>query len=1251
MSNEVESGSPLTGPASRLSRILVIATAAAAASLGLTALVGWFAGSRVLASASPDLIPMAPSTAVLFVLHGASLVLVARRSAGPRARRAAGVLGAVGAVVALVLLVLSSLGLHPAFEHLGMDIAGEIAGGAPIGHMSPVTAACFVLASASFLASLWGRAGREWLSVLTVGCAGLLLAASLVFFLAYVYGRPLLYGGTFIPPALPTILAFAVLGVGLVVLAVRGPDLAPDRAPAIRMFGYLLLVFLMLASGLGSVGYLYFTRYERHYRAEVEQGLQVVADLKVGQLAQWRRERIGDGEVLAANRTFRSLAIRALSGDAEAAAELRDWFERVRFAYGYDRVVLGDDRGTTRMSVPPGAGGARTVVPPEAMESLRAGRVVFRDFHRDDPHGPIHVSVLVPVLDPGRPDPLAGVVVLGVDPAAYLYPLIQTWPTPSRTAETLIVRREGDEVVYLNELRFRKGTALALRYPIEDTRIPAVMAALGREGVVEGLDYRGEPVVAAVRAVPGSPWFLVARMDVSEVDEPLRARLWEVLALVIALLAVAGVSLWLVWRHRTAQFYREQYQAALALRRSEEALLASEERFRRTLDAMTEGFQILDREWRYVYLNDAAARQGRRRREDLLGRTVFECYPGFETTRQFEVMRACMEDRSARFIEEEFVFPDGSRAWFALGVHPAPEGLSVVSLDISERKRNEARIAHLNSVLRGIRNVNQLITKEKDGARLLQAACERLTETMGYRKTWIATRANGSLRLAGHAGGDPAAFARLAEELARGFVPDCARRVLNEPGVLALRRPRQECQGCPIATAVEGCDVLASRLEHDGVVHGVMAVGVLPEWVDDPEERGLFRELVEDIAFALYRIDLEKRHSEVEEQYRLAQRMESLGRLAGGVAHDFNNLMNIVLSYSGFVLDTLPADDPRREDLEEVRKAADRAVSLTRQLLAFSRKQVLNVEVLDLNDVVRGVEKMLRRLIGEDIEVRTVLDPALGLVAADRGQIEQVIMNLVVNARDAMPAGGRLTIETSNVHLDEDYAAHHLSARPGPHVMLAVSDTGCGMDEETRARIFEPFFTTKERGKGTGLGLATVYGIVKQSGGNIWVYSEPGKGSTFKIYFPRVEATGRHTPARALPAVTPSTGTETILVVEDEEAVRRAAARVLRAAGYTVIEAENGREALEVAGQHQGPIHLVLTDVVMPEMGGRELVQRLRAVHPEVRAIYASGYTDNAIQHHGTLDSGVNFLAKPFHSEALVRLVREVLDREDETGG
>jgi len=385
----------------------------------------------------------------------------------------------------------------------------------------------------------------------------------------------------------------------------------------------------------------------------------------------------------------------------------------------------------------------------------------------------------------------------------------------------------------------------------------------------------------------------------------------------------------------------------------------------------------------------------------------------------------------------------------------------------------------------------------------------------------------------------------------------------------------------------------------------------------------------------------ERKH--LEEQLIQARKMEAIGRLAGGIAHDFNNLLTAITGYADLLLMRLGRADPLRRDVEEIKKAGERAASLTRQLLAFSRKQMLRPEILDLNRVISDMEGMLRRLIGEDIDLVTVLEPGLGRVEADPGQIEQVILNLAVNARDAMPQGGKLTFETANVDLDEAHARQHPEVRPGSYVMLLVSDTGVGMDEETKSHIFEPFFTTKKRGEGTGLGLSTVYGIVRQSGGYIWVDSKPGCGATFRIYLPRVDKTAETSEQREEPSEA-RRGSETILVVEDEDVVRELACKVLRESGYTVLEARDGEQALEVCKRHNGPIHLVIADVVMPGINGRELVERLMSLHPGVRALYTSGYTDDTIVRRGMLRLDVEFLRKPFTPSTLVRRVREVLD-------
>ncbi|HEX8556529.1 MAG TPA: PAS domain S-box protein [Pyrinomonadaceae bacterium] len=395
-------------------------------------------------------------------------------------------------------------------------------------------------------------------------------------------------------------------------------------------------------------------------------------------------------------------------------------------------------------------------------------------------------------------------------------------------------------------------------------------------------------------------------------------------------------------------------------------------------------------------------------------------------------------------------------------------------------------------------------------------------------------------------------------------------------------------------------------------------------------------------AGAIENVRLLEQERESAAQLQQSQKMEAVGRLAGGVAHDFNNLLTAITGYSDLSLRRLKPEDQLHRNIGEIKRAAFRAADLTHQLLAFSRKQVLQPRVLDLTAVVSEMEKMLRRLIGEDIELLYDLGPSLGRVKADPGQLQQVLLNLAVNARDAMPGGGKLTIQAANTYLDGGYAGQHVAVVPGRYVMLAVSDNGCGMDEATRARIFEPFFTTKQQGKGTGLGLSTVYGIVKQSQGNIWVYSEVGQGTTFKIYLPRVDEEAEPLrPAEKVEAL--AEGTETILLVEDDELVRGIARTILRQAGYTVLDAADGESALGVCRRHGGTIHLALTDVVMPGMSGRVVADRLRELRPGLSVLFMSGYTEEAIVHHGVLHEGVNFLEKPFTPDALTRRVREVL--------
>ncbi len=471
-------------------------------------------------------------------------------------------------------------------------------------------------------------------------------------------------------------------------------------------------------------------------------------------------------------------------------------------------------------------------------------------------------------------------------------------------------------------------------------------------------------------------------------------------------------------------------------------------------------------------------------------------------------------------------------------------------------------------------------------------------------------------------------FGWTAEEAVGRFhpiVPDDFReefRVLRETAVegksftdLELRRRRKD--GSPIDLRVSTSPIRGA----EGDITGIMSI------IADVTEKK--------------RVEAELRR--MEEQLRQAQKMEAVGRLAGGIAHDFNNLLTAVVGYSDLILSRLPENDPVRREVESIRKAGERASSLTRQLLAFSRRQVLQPRRLDLNGVVSAMEEMLRRLIGEDVLLVTVLPENLWAVRADPGQIEQVIVNLALNSRDAMPEGGTLIIETANVELGESCVHRHETVKPGSYVMLAVSDTGTGMDESTMSHIFEPFFTTKEVGKGTGLGLATVYGIVKQSGGYVWPCSEPEHGTTFKVYLPREGSPAEEPEAEHRPSPA-ADGAETVLVAEDEDMVRTLVGEILRQQGYEVLEAYRGSEALEMSERHEGPIHLLITDVVMPGMSGPDLARRFTSLRPEARVLFMSGYTDDAIVHHGVLDPGTEYIQKPFTAAGLCARVRRLLD-------
>jgi two-component system, cell cycle sensor histidine kinase and response regulator CckA len=634
-----------------------------------------------------------------------------------------------------------------------------------------------------------------------------------------------------------------------------------------------------------------------------------------------------------------------------------------------------------------------------------------------------------------------------------------------------------------------------------------------------------------------------------------------------------------------------------ARRRAEKALQESEARYRRIVETANEGIWVTDAGWRTEYVNRVMAEVMGYRVEEMIGRGLLDFVFEGDRERVRDGIGA-HRDGPREPIELRFRRKGGAEIWVTAstaiiqGEGARVDGLLVMCSDITARRRAAAERARLNSAVE--QAAESIMMTQRDGTIVyVNPSWQRLT---GYSSTEVLGRTPRLLKADVQ---NPKVYAEIWETILDGRV-------------------------------------------WRGEITNRSKSGALYTWEETitpvRDESG---KITEFIAFGQ---DTSPRR-DLEARLRQSQKMEAVGRLAGGVAHDFNNLLTVITGYSERLLMGLADDDPLRKGAEAIKRSADRAASLTQQLLAFSRRQILAPKVLDLNTVVANMNKLLQRLIGEDVQLVTRPAGDLGRIKADPNQIEQVIMNLAVNSRDAMPQGGTLTIATSNVLLDKNDVARHLGLQPGAYVVLSVTDTGCGMDQETQSHLFEPFFTTKEQGKGTGLGLSTTYGIVKQSGGYIWVESDVGRGSTFRIFLPRIDEV-TEVPSLAAEARSAPHGSETILLVEDEEAVRHLLRDILVRYGYTVLEAENGRSAIERCRTFDGPIHLVVTDMVMPLMSGWEVADAVSALRPKARIIYMSGYIEHVVVEQRVLESGVAFLGKPFTPETLGRKVREVLDAD-----
>jgi two-component system, cell cycle sensor histidine kinase and response regulator CckA len=692
-------------------------------------------------------------------------------------------------------------------------------------------------------------------------------------------------------------------------------------------------------------------------------------------------------------------------------------------------------------------------------------------------------------------------------------------------------------------------------------------------------------------------------------------------------------------------------------------LRQSEAQYRLLADNTLDVIWTMDLDLRFIYVNPACRNLTGYTPEEWIGTRLPEHCGEADFARMSSIIAAEMAKGPASSgVIFETVMHTKTGAQVPVEVHGKiihdaggrPQMLQGVARDISERKQAEQRINHLNHVLRSIRDVNQLIARERDPETLINGCSRLMVENRGYSGALIVLTDKKDRPVTWARTGiaaNPEPLGRLLEE---GDLPPCCTCVISAGEAVSLNGGAPICEACPLAApkACAQAHSLFARLVHEGTNLGYLMAALPHDLSLDGEECKLFAEMADDLAYALNALQTDAAHKQSEERRKAlegqllqAQKMESVGRLAGGVAHDYNNMLSVIIGYAELVLGKMGPAEPMRADITQILTAAQRSVSINQQLLAFARRQTVAPKVLDLNETVGSMLTMLQRLIGEDIDLAWNPGVAVWQVKVDPAQIDQILANLCVNARDAIADVGKITIETGKVVFDAAYCADHAGFTPGEYVMLAVSDNGCGMDKVTQANIFEPFFTTKQLGRGTGLGLATVYGIVKQNEGFINVYSEPGKGTTFRIYLPR-HAGEIDSDQKINVEEIPLGRGEQVLVVEDEVSILKLAERVLSDLGYRVLLANSPVEALQLAEAHPMDISLLITDVVMPEMNGRELTRRLQARFPELRYLFMSGYTANVIAHHGVLEKGVHFIQKPFSRKELALKVRTALDRK-----
>jgi two-component system cell cycle sensor histidine kinase/response regulator CckA len=1010
-------------------------------------------------------------------------------------------------------------------------------------------------------------------------------------------------------------------------------------------FGHISLVLLVLLALDVLIGAWLFLEQQHHHRRMVEEQLQAIATLQSEGIATWRQGLLNQAASLSES-PFLAQGVQRYLAEyrLDHAQALLQRLRSMTTHYHYLGVLLVDSGGSVAASSGEIAqldqGGVLAALATRAREERRP---VLGDLFRLPASTKVFIAVAAPLFEDGEAEKqLLGTLVFIGDPQRFLYPLLQNWPIPSDSAETLLVRSAGEEVIFLNPLRHVADPPLSLRLPRSRVEVPAVAAVSGQSGIVTGPDYRGRKVIAYVQAIPASPWFLVCKIDDHEAFSQWRKQS-ALLTLAFSGIAALLVAFGLALRQRNRRHY---YRELLTI---EQQLRRTAERSSFVLRSINDAILVTNSFGRINLANPAAARLLSDKKSDPVGQRLEEMVSfvneGSDQPLENPVT-AVLNDNRERYSAHSAMLCRHDHSRIAVAIDAAPlhdgegrvDGVVVVLHDRS-RARSMARLTEKRIKIGEFAtssSLDHLLVK------VLDEICELVDSPIGFFHFVEADQQTLSLQAWStrtqqefcHAEGN----GRHYDIAQSGVWVDCVRQrqavIHNDYTSLPHKK------GLPPGHAPVLRELVVPVLQHDKVV-AILGVGNKP---GDYNESDV--EAVSYLAEVVYHI-IEAKRAEAEKdkihgQLQQAQKMESVGRLAGGVAHDFNNMLSVIIGNTELALEYAKKDSAMQRELLEIKTAALRSADLTRQLLAFARKQAVAPRVVNLNETIEGMLKMLRRLIGEDIQLVWLPQSGLPQVFIDPSQVDQILANLCVNARDAIDGVGKLIIETATTTLSEEYCRDNPGTTPGDYVTLSLSDTGTGIPKEQLPHIFEPFFTTKRLGEGTGLGLAMVYGIVKQNGGYIKVYSEPGQGTTFRISLPQYHGETSEIKNEEEEEIPQGQG-QLILLVEDETVILEMNSRILQRLGYRVIASSSTSEAIALAHQHREELQLLLTDIIMPEMNGYDLSQVILGDNAQLKVLFISGYTANVIARQGVLPEGMNFLQKPFMKRDLAKKLHHIL--------